>query len=91
MEQACAHLRVLYETKVADGLTTGWWECALGCGARFIPAALVARPAQRAGETGTWFSKGTWIYGPTGQTFTAEDLDEIVRQALTPPPSPEAS
>jgi hypothetical protein len=33
---ACAHVRVSWRTKqIEGGLTTGWWECASGCGMRF--------------------------------------------------------
>lgn len=46
----CAHLRVSYRTELVDapGLvgmtkaTRGWWECDLGCGAKFLPESASA-------------------------------------------------
>lgn len=47
----CAHLRLSYRTELVDapGLvgmtkaTRGWWECDLGCGAKFVPEGLAKR------------------------------------------------
>ena len=38
---ACAHLNVVWKTKMNDDNTmTGWWECDSGCGMKFIPSPL---------------------------------------------------